>query len=153
LETAQIPRDSVYVTNAVKHFKWEPRGKRRMHAKPNAVEIHACKGWLESEIALVEPEVIVCLGATAAQIFLGRQFRITKSRGVLLDGAPWSKHILATYHPSAIVRMKSHDESAYQKAKREFAIDLAEALSATASNIRRHLVGRRDGARSSRAHA
>ncbi len=65
-----IPRDQVYVTNAVKHFKWEPRGKRRLHAKPNAMEIHACHGWLEAELALVKPEVIVCLGATAAQAFL-----------------------------------------------------------------------------------
>src|SRR3954470_1701684 len=80
---AGIPREEVYVTNAVKHFKWEPRGKRRLHAKPNAGEIHACNVWLEEEIKLVRPQVIVCLGATAAQVFLGKSFRITKERGVL----------------------------------------------------------------------
>src|SRR5262245_355512 len=102
LEEAEIPRDQVYVTNAVKHFKWEPRGKRRNHSKPNTVEIHACHGWLESEIALVRPQVIVCMGATAALAFFGRNFRLTKRRGVLEPGAPWATYLLATYHPSAL---------------------------------------------------
>ena len=128
LAASEIPRAQVYVTNAVKHFKWEPRGKRRLHAKPNAVEIHACNVWLEEEIKLVRPQVIVCLGATAAQVFLGKSFRITKQRGELLDGEPWAPHILATYHPSALLRMM-HDEAAYERARREFTLDLAEAAS------------------------
>jgi DNA polymerase len=126
LEHAEIPRDQVYVTNAVKHFKWEPRGKRRMHAKPNAMEIHACHGWLEAELALVKPQVIVCLGATAAQAFLGKTFRVTQHRGELLDGDPWAPHLLATYHPSALLRMMRDDE-AYAKAKAEFEGDLRKA--------------------------
>jgi DNA polymerase len=129
LEEAEIPRDEVYVTNAVKHFKWEPRGKRRLHAKPNAAEIHACRGWLEREIALARPEVIVCLGATAAQVFFGRAFRVTDSRGELQDGAPWAKWILATFHPSALLRMKAGDEAEYERALRAFTLDLAEAAS------------------------
>lgn len=129
LEEAEIPRDQVYVTNAVKHFKWEPRGKRRLHSKPNAFEIHACRGWLEKEIELVRPEVIVCLGATAAQVFLGRAFRLTKSRGVLMDGAPWTERILATFHPSALLRMRTGDEDEYVRVRRAFTLDLAEAAS------------------------
>jgi DNA polymerase len=128
LEKVGIPRDQVYVTNAVKHFKWEPRGKRRLHAKPNAMEIHACHGWLEAELALVKPQVVVCLGATAAQAFLGRTFKITQSRGELLDGAPWAPKLLATYHPSALLRMM-RDEELYAKAKSEFESDLQKAAS------------------------
>ena len=128
LEDAQIPREEVYVTNAVKHFKWEPRGKRRIHSKPNAMEIHACHGWLEAELALVKPRVVVCLGATAAQAFLGRTFKITESRGKVLDGAPWAAHLLATYHPSALLRMM-RDEADYAKAKKEFVSDLKKARS------------------------
>jgi DNA polymerase len=126
LGKAGIPRDQVYVTNAVKHFKWEPRGKRRMHSKPNAMEIHACHGWLEAELALVKPQVIVCLGATAAQAFMGRTFKITQSRGEVLDGAPWAPHLVATYHPSALLRM-IRDEEQYARAKAEFESDLHEA--------------------------
>jgi DNA polymerase len=122
-----IPRDQVYVTNAVKHFKWEPRGKRRLHSKPNALEIDACHGWLEAELALVRPVVIVCLGATAAQAFLGRAFKITQHRGELLDGAPWAPYLLATYHPSALLRMIR--DPAYPKAKSEFDSDLRTATS------------------------
>lgn len=128
LEEVGVPRDQVYVTNAVKHFKWEPRGKRRIHAKPNAMEIHACHGWLEAELALVEPTVIVCLGATAAQAFMGRAFKITQSRGELLDGAPWAPHLIATYHPSALLRMM-RDEAQYAQARSELASDLAKAAS------------------------
>jgi DNA polymerase len=128
LEESEIPRDEVYVTNIVKHFKWEPRGKRRLHAKPNAIEINACNRWLEEEIKIVRPEVIVCLGATAAQTFLGRAFRITKQRGEILDGGRWADHILATYHPSALLRMMQ-DQHAYERARREFTLDLAEAAS------------------------
>jgi uracil-DNA glycosylase len=129
LAEAEIPREQVYVTNAVKHFKWEPRGKRRLHAKPNAVEIHACRGWLEAEVALVQPEVVVCLGATAAKVFFGRNFKITEDRGVLHDGQGWAKRLLATFHPSAILRMRS-DEDEYVRARRAFTLDLAEAASA-----------------------
>src|SRR5437762_2897685 len=84
LEEAEIDRNETYVTNAVKHFKWEPRGKRRIHKKPNLTEIHACKQWLEAEIEVIKPEVIVCLGATAAQALLGRAFRVTRDRGKLV---------------------------------------------------------------------
>lgn len=129
LEEAEIPRDQVYVTHAVKHFKWEPRGKRRLHTKPSTVEIHACRGWLETEIRIVRPEIIVCLGATAAQVFFGRDFRLTKSRGVLEEGDPWAKRILATFHPSALLRMMSGDADEYARVRRAFTLDLAEAAS------------------------
>lgn len=128
LEEAEIPREQVYVTNAVKHFKWEPRGNRRLHAKPNAAEVHACRGWLDAELLLVEPEVIICLGVTAAQIFLGRHYRLSESHGELIDGAPWATHVLATYHPSALLRMK-HDPGEYARMRRAFTLDLAEAAS------------------------
>jgi uracil-DNA glycosylase len=103
LDEAGIDRKLVYVTNVVKHFKWEPRGKRRIHAKPNAREIAACRPWLDQEVAVVKPDVIVCLGSTAAQALLGRSFRVTKMRGkpVPSDLAP---HVLATVHPSSVLR-------------------------------------------------
>jgi DNA polymerase len=103
MEEAGIPRKTVYVTNAVKHFKWEPRGKRRLHAKPSSREIFACRPWLEAELEAIEPELLVLLGATAAQTLLGAQFRITKQRGQPQpsDWAPWT---MATYHPSAVLR-------------------------------------------------
>src|ERR1700691_6013195 len=103
LETAGIDRSTVYVTNAVKHFKWEPRGKIRLHKKPNSLEIAACRPWLEKEIAAVRPQVIVCLGATAAQDLLGPQFRLTKHRGEVFPTK--FGPITATIHPSAILRM------------------------------------------------
>ena len=103
LERAGIDRGLAYVTNVVKHFKWEPRGKRRIHAKPNAAEITACLPWLQAEIELVRPRVLVCLGATAAQALLGRQFRVTAQRGSFVDStlAPF---VTATVHPSSILR-------------------------------------------------
>src|ERR1700689_4439038 len=103
LEAAGIDRSRVYVTNAVKHFKWEPRGKIRLHKKPNSLEIAACRPWLEKEIAAVRPQVIVCLGATAAQAFLGLQFRLTKHRGEVFPTS--NGPVPATIHPSAILRM------------------------------------------------
>jgi DNA polymerase len=103
LEDAGIDRNLAYVTNVVKHFKWEPRGKRRIHAKPNAVEIAACLPWLQAELELVKPRVLVCLGATAAQALLGRQFRVTKSRGQFVE-SPLAEHVMATVHPSSILR-------------------------------------------------
>jgi len=113
LVEAGIDRKQTYVTNAVKHFKWEPRGKRRIHKKPNSLEIAACRPWLDVEIELVRPEVIVCLGATAAQALLGRSFRVTRQRGQLMPfGA--APHVLATVHPSSILRAPD-DESRHQE--------------------------------------
>jgi len=113
LAQAGIDRRAVYVTNAVKHFKWEPRGKRRIHAKPNWSELTACRPWLEAELAVVRPEVLVCLGATAAQSLLGRQFRVTKQRGEWLD-SDLAEHVTATIHPSAILRQRD-DESRHEE--------------------------------------
>jgi DNA polymerase len=121
LETAGIDRGTVYVTNVVKHFKWRPRGKRRLHEKPNAVEIAACRYWLEMELALVKPDVIVCLGATAAQALLGRSFRVTRDRGVFVD-SDLAPHVIATIHPSAILRAPD-DETRAEEMKR-FIADL-----------------------------
>ena len=103
LEQAGIDRKLAYVTNVVKHFKWQPRGKRRIHQKPNAAEIAACRPWLDTELSLLKPKVLVCLGATAAQALLGRQFRVSKDRGVpvVSDLAPV---VMATVHPSSILR-------------------------------------------------
>jgi uracil-DNA glycosylase len=108
LEEAGIDRTHVYVTNAVKHFKWQPRGKRRIHQKPNWAEMTACKPWLDAELAVVQPRVLVALGATAAQIMLGKQFRVTKQRGELVD-SPLAEHVTATIHPSAILRAEDRD--------------------------------------------
>jgi DNA polymerase len=103
LEQAGIDRERAYVTNVVKHFKWQAKGKRRIHAKPSWSEIAACKPWLEAELAVVKPEVLVCLGATAAQALLGKQFRVTKERGRLVESNLAPK-VLATVHPSSILR-------------------------------------------------
>ena len=103
LEQAGIDRSKAYVTNVVKHFKWEARGKRRIHAKPTWSEQVACKPWLEAELAVVQPRVLVCLGATAAQTLLGRQFRVTKERGRPIE-SDLAEQVLATIHPSAILR-------------------------------------------------
>jgi DNA polymerase len=103
LEDAGIDRRQVYVTNVVKHFKWVGRGKRRIHQKPNWKEITACRPWLEAELAVVEPRVLVCLGATAAQGLFGRQFRVTRERGRPVE-SDLAEHVLATIHPSAILR-------------------------------------------------
>lgn len=103
LEQAGIDRSQTYVTNVVKHFKWEPRGKRRIHKKPNSAEIQACRPWLEAEIATVKPQIIVCLGATAAQTLLGKGFRVTQQRGQLIPSS-LANAIIATVHPSSILR-------------------------------------------------
>ncbi len=103
LEEAGIDRSAVYVTNAVKHFKWEARGKRRLHKRPDAAEIAACRPWLDKEIGLIRPRVVVCLGATAAQALLGRSFKVTKQRGELFP-QPAGHVITATVHPSSILR-------------------------------------------------
>jgi DNA polymerase len=103
LEEAGIDRKLAYVTNVVKHFKWQPRGKRRIHQKPNTAEIAACRPWLDAELAVVKPRVLVCLGATAAQALLGRQFRVSKDRGVPVE-SELAPVVMATVHPSAILR-------------------------------------------------
>jgi len=105
LEEAGIPRSDVYVTNAVKHFKWEPRGKRRIHKKPRISEVKACRPWLEAELRAVKPAVIVCLGATAAQALLGPQFKLMRHRGELVPSPlPEAHHVVATIHPSSVLR-------------------------------------------------
>jgi DNA polymerase len=121
LVEAGIDRRQTYVTNAVKHFKWEPRGKRRIHKKPNSIEITACRAWLDAEIEVVRPEVIVCLGATAAQALLGRHFRVTQQRGQVLDFRPGTQ-IVATVHPSSILR--EPDEEARDREMHQFVEDL-----------------------------
>jgi DNA polymerase len=103
LDEAGIDRKLTWVTNAVKHFKWEPRGKRRIHAKPSTLEIAACLPWLRAELTLVKPNVLVCLGATAAQALLGKDFRVTRDRGRLVE-SPLATYVMATIHPSAILR-------------------------------------------------
>ena len=103
LAEAGIDRQAVYVTNAVKHFKWKPRGKRRMHAKPGLREIAACRPWLQAELEVVQPPVLVCLGATAAQALLGKTFKLTQQRGQPL-ATEWAAWTMATYHPSALLR-------------------------------------------------
>jgi uracil-DNA glycosylase len=121
LEEAGIDRNRVYVTNVVKHFKWRPRGKRRIHQKPNAEEIAACRPWLESELAAVRPRVIVCLGATAAQALLGSKFRVTRQRGQFVE-SPLAPLVTATVHPSSILR--APDEAARKAAMSDFIEDL-----------------------------
>jgi DNA polymerase len=108
LADARIERDAAYVTNVVKHFKWEPRGKRRLHRRPDAGEIGACLPWLQAEIAFIQPRVLVCLGATAAQALLGRSFRVTRQRGQLVP-SPLAPYVLATIHPSAILRKPAEE--------------------------------------------
>jgi uracil-DNA glycosylase family protein len=112
LVDAGIDRETVYVTNVVKHFKWQARGKRRIHQKPNWSEIAACRPWLEAELAVVEPRVLVCLGATAAQALLGRQFRVTRERGRPVE-SELAEHVLATVHPSSILRDPETREQEY----------------------------------------
>lgn len=109
LEELAIDRRQVFVTNAVKHFRWEPRGKLRIHKKPSMKQIHACRPWLNAELETVRPELIVCLGATAAQSLLGPKFRITQQHGEVqqVEGLP---PILATLHPSAILRARTHED-------------------------------------------
>ena len=122
MEKAGIPRDEVYVTNAVKHFKFEPRGIRRIHAKPSAREVAACRPWLESEIEAVRPDLIVCLGATAAQSLLGNAFRVTQQRGVPIRDTKWAPTVIATVHPSSLLR--APDEETRKEAFAAFLRDL-----------------------------
>src|SRR5436190_9398681 len=121
LAEAGIDRSQTYVTNVVKHFKWEPRGKRRIHKKPNAQEISACRPWLEAEIAVVKPNVIVALGATAAQALLGPKFRVTKQRGEFIEST-LAPYVMATVHPSSILR--APDDETRRLEHRRFVDDL-----------------------------
>jgi len=121
LAGAGIDRNQTYVTNVVKHFKWEPRGKRRIHKKPNAQEIAACRPWLQAEIDVIKPEVIVALGATAAQALFGPQFRVTKQRGQFLEST-LAPYVMATVHPSSILR--APDEETRRLEQRRFVDDL-----------------------------
>jgi DNA polymerase len=122
LAEAGIDRRRIYVTNVVKHFKWEPRGKRRIHAKPNASEIGACRPWLEAELKAVKPRVLVCLGATASQALLGRSFKVSKQRGQFVD-SPLALFVTATVHPSSILR--EPDPAARRLAMKRFVADLS----------------------------
>jgi len=126
LAEAGIDRKKVYVTNVVKHFKWEPRGKRRIHKKPSASEILACRPWLDAEIAALKPAVIVCLGATAAQALLGASFRVTARRGEFVE-SPLAAHVMATVHPSSILR--APDERTRHREKQKFIADLKQIKS------------------------
>jgi DNA polymerase len=108
LEEAGIERSKVYVTNVVKHFKWKPQGNRRIHQKPNWREIAACRPWLDAEVAVLKPRVLVCLGATAAQALLGRDFRVSRQRGELIQ-SPLAEKTIATVHPSSILRAEDRD--------------------------------------------
>jgi DNA polymerase len=123
LERAGIDRATAYVTNVVKHFKWEPRGKRRLHSKPNSVEVGACRPWLEAEIAVVRPQVLVCLGSTAAQALLGKDFRVTRERGKLVPST-LAASVVATVHPSSILR--TEDEDTHRREMDAFVDDLRQ---------------------------
>ena len=122
LEAAGIGRERLYVTNAVKHFKWQLRGKRRLHKTPAQREIDACRHWLEGEIAALRPRVIGCLGATAARALLGADFRVSTMRGKFVT-SPHAPFVFATYHPSALLRLK--DEKEKEAAFRQLVNDLS----------------------------
>jgi uracil-DNA glycosylase family protein len=125
LEAAGLDRADLYVTNAVKHFKWEPVRKLRLHKKPNASEIGACRPWLDLELALVRPRVVVALGATAAQALMGAAFRVTRSRGRRFT-VPWASAFMATVHPSSVLRAPAGER---ERQQREFFRDIAKVPS------------------------
>lgn len=133
LVEAGLDRSRVYVTNAVKHFKWVQRGKRRLHSKPGSREIVACHPWLEAEIRAVRPEVIICLGATAAQALLGRGFRVSRQRGEFV-ATRLAAHVMATVHPSALLR--APDEATRHEEYRRFVADLRRAAERVAKAAR-----------------
>ena len=128
---AGVDRADVYLTNAVKHFKWKPQGKRRIHQKPNWREISVCRSWVEAELAVVKPQVLVCLGATAAQSLLGREVRVTRDRGRLLE-SDWAPAAIATVHPSSILRAQSSNDREREQAL--FVADLRLAAEAVAAS-------------------
>jgi uracil-DNA glycosylase family protein len=121
LEDAGIDRSLTYVTNAVKHFKFEERGKRRLHKKPSGLEVAACKPWLAAELKLIQPEIVVCLGATAAQALFGSAYRVTRERGRFVENS-WGRHVTSTVHPSAILR--APDDAARHAEYQRFVDDL-----------------------------
>jgi DNA polymerase len=121
LGEAGVDRSLAYVTNVVKHFKWEPRGKKRIHQKPNAVEISACRPWLDAELAVIKPKVLVCLGATAAQALLGKSFRVTRHRGEFV-GSDLAPYVMATVHPSSLLR--APDDATRRRETARFVRDL-----------------------------
>jgi uracil-DNA glycosylase family protein len=127
LEDAGIDRKKVYVTNAVKHFKWEPRGKRRIHQKPNSREVAACRPWLEAELRLVKPKLLVVLGATAGQAIFGPSFRVTRERGKVLS-SKFAPKVVATVHPSSLLRQP--DEESRRREYKNFVADLRVAVKA-----------------------
>jgi DNA polymerase len=127
LEDAGIDRSEVFVTNTVKHFKWEPRGKRRIHKKPSSRDIAACRPWLEAELRIVRPKVLVCLGATAAQAIFGPSFRVTRERGKVLS-SPFAGKVVATVHPSSLLRQP--DAESRKREYAHFVDDLRIALAA-----------------------
>jgi DNA polymerase len=127
LAEAGIDRDAVYVTNAVKHFKWKARGKRRIHQKPTWGEVGACRPWLDGELEAVRPDVLVLLGATAAQSLLGRTFRVTQSRGEPIEDTGLARYAVATLHPSAVLRER--DDDARHAARQLLVGDLRAAAS------------------------
>lgn len=131
LQAAGVRRTDAYVTNAVKHFKWEPRGTRRIHAKPSAREVTACLPWLEAELEAVRPRVLVCLGATAAQALLGRSFRVSTQRGQWVRSR-WAPRVMATVHPSSILR--APDDDARRVEMERFVADLARIPPALADS-------------------
>ena len=135
LQAAGIDRNDAYVTNIVKHFKWEPRGKRRIHKKPNAMERAACRPWFDAEVAALKPYVVVCLGATAAQALLGRDFKVTKRRGEIILDSAIAPVVMATIHPSAILR--APDEDARHEEMRHFIDDLKVAADHARKDVRR----------------
>jgi len=139
LEEASIDRALVYLTNVVKHFRWEPRGKRRIHAKPNGGQVAACRPWLETEIALVKPRILVCLGAVAAQALLGRNFKVSAERGRFVEST-LAERVTATVHPSSILRAR--DEDSRRDAMEQFVADL-RVVAAEISRQTRSRVGSR----------
>jgi uracil-DNA glycosylase len=132
LQEAGIDRSAMYITNAVKHFKFEERGKRRIHKKPAASEVRACRPWLEAEIALIRPKIIVCLGATAAQSVFGADYRVTKERGQFVE-LPWAPQATSTIHPSAILRAPNEEQrrTEYQR----FVADLKKVAVSARSRV------------------
>lgn len=133
LQAADIDRSTVYVSNVVKHFKWEPRGKRRIHKKPNRAEVSACRPWLDAEITMVKPQIIVCLGATAAQSVIGSDFKVTQHRGTFVP-SPLADFVTATVHPSSILR--APDDEARHREMDQFIADLRKAARAVSSKKR-----------------
>ena len=149
LDKVGIDRDEVYVTNAVKHFKWEPRGKRRIHSKPSARQVTACKPWLKAEVEVIKPDVVVALGATAAQAMLGNSFKVTQGRGKPITDSTWAPCVIATVHPSSLLR--APDEAARREAFRLFERDL-RVVKAQMDELKKHPRKRQQARRADQAH-